>query len=441
MNPERGVGSLKNELSMTGGVSTNFDYNMPLIIEDTQVERIEGFVRPTGGLTQMGPFELVLPAQSDSYLITQNLSLYLKMKITRENGENLQATDVVAPINCLGTTMWEHTEISINDYILSTSSTTNTHYKSYIETILTYDQPTAESYLVGQFFAMDSPGAYENFTGTPGTNKGFIERRDYCQRSRAFDLITPITADFLRTQNYLAPNNKLTIKLYRARNEFILNTTDITRYKLEILDMKLYYHRVRLIDKISPPGIERYLSVRTELKRFPVPAGMRTYNFKIHYGGKMPKSVVIAQVLTAACEGSYDRNPLHFRHFNINQLALKVNGRTVPPDTLQPDFDADTPLVMREFVELFKNSGTFRGSRGNCVSLQQFRNGCTIFPFDLTPDMCNGAHLHISKEGDIGVEIGWSQELVLPITILAHLSYDEVYIHKRGDNEYSVEVI
>lgn len=442
MDSEYGVGTRKNELALVGGKSANFDYNAPIVIEDTQTERLEGFVRPTGGLSQSGPYELILPAVQDSYLVTQNLLLYVKARVTRENGDLILPGDVVAPVNCLGVAMWEHTEVSINDRILSTSSTTNTHYKGYLETMLSYDVVAQISHLRAQGFALDSPGLYDVMAPAPARNKGFIERMDWTREGNTIDFTAPITADFLRTTNNLAPGNKLTIKLYRAKDSFILNSDDFeNNYKLELLDLKMYYHRIRLMDKMAPPGLERYLTMRTELKKFPVAQGMMQYNFKVHYGGKMPKTVVIAQVMTTACEGTYNRNPFYFKHFNVNYLALVVNGRTIPPDALRPDFTAPSPLVAREYTEVFKNTGTFRTNRGNCITLQHFRDGCTVFPFDLTPDMCNGAHLHVAKSGDIGVEIGWKTALPNPITILVHLSYDEVYIHKKGENNYEVETL
>lgn len=437
---EFGVGSRKSHVPSVSSRASNFDYDAPIMIEDAQKERVEGFLRPTGGVAGDGPFEFILPPATDTYLLTGNLALYCVARVLREDGSEMVPGDVVAPINGLGTAMWEHTEVSLNDYVLSGASSTNTHYKSYIETVLSYDATSRDTHLRAQMFALDTPAHYEDFTAL-GANTGFRERRAVIENSSMFDMMYPVTNDFLRAHTHLAPGNKLSIKLYKARDGFLLCTNEDERYKIAIVDLKLFYFRVRLKESIPFPSIERYLTTRTELKRYPVPRGMSTYNFMLHHGGKMPKGIVLAQVATAAAEGSYSRNPFYFQHFGINSLCLRVNGRQVPSDPLTPNFRTDPPLVAREYTHMFMNTGLYRTDKGNCVTLRAFQNGITLFPFDLNPDMCNGHHLHESDIGDISVEISWSRALVAPITILVHCSYDEIYVHKRGSPEFNIEVI
>ena len=209
-------------------------------------------------------------------------------------------------------------------------------------------------------------------------------------------------------------------------------------YKINLLDLKLYYQRIRLKDKFPIPRTERYLYTKTELKRFPIPQGMTSYSINLHQGGKMPKSVIIAQVKTSAAEGSYSENPFYFHHFDINHLCLKVNGQRVPSEPLRPNFSNDgtaNSLVAREYLSMFMNTGLYRIDRGNCVTYEAFSNGLTIFPFDLNVDMCNGYHLHAAKEGSIAIDIGWGTALADPIIVLVHCSYDEVISRKSGDME------
>lgn len=443
---ESGVGSHKETdanaaLSSTAlAQASNFDHSMPIIVEDTQQERVEGSVGPTGGVTGNGPYEFVLPPVEQTFLLLGNLSLYCKARVMRENDAPLIGTDVVAPVNGLGTAMWEHTEVSVNDYTLGGASATNSHYKGYLETVLSYDATSKDTHLRAQLFSMDTPGHYADMTEN-GENAGFRDRFGVVRESQTFDMVSPLTADFLRTDKHLCPGNKLSVKLYRARDAFLLNTVQNRRFHLKILELKLYYQRVRLRENIPIPRVEKYLCTKTEMKRFPIPIGMTRYNFTLHHGGKMPKSIILAQVLTAAAEGSFANNPFYLQHFNINTLALRVNGRQVPSDALQPDFNNEPPLVNRSYVHMFMNTGAYRLDRGNCITLPAFQNGCTVFPFDLAIDMCNGYHLHAAREGTISVEIGWAQALANPITLLAHCSYDEVHVRRDGMRELRSEEV
>ena len=155
---------------------------------------------------------------------------------------------------------------------------------------------------------------------------------------------------------------------------------------------------------------------------------MTAYNFTLHYTGILPKTVVIGQVRTEAIEGDYTLNPLYFEHFDINKLCLRVNGRSVPSDPLQPDFTNVPPLVAREYQHMFLNTGKWRVNESNCINMGQFHDGCTLFPFDLTPDQCNGTHIHRGTEGVINVEMSWSSALLHAITIITECCYDEMKI-------------
>ena len=440
MTSDQGVGSRKSNISSQSARSSNFDFDSPIMIEDTQIDRMDGFVRPTGAVTEEGPYEFVLQPAGDTYLLMGNLYLYAKAKVLREGGANLHATDVVAPVNCLGTAFWEHTETVLNDINVSGSSSAHTNYKGYIETMLSYDSDSKDTHLRSQLFALDTPGHYQDFEGN-GANLGFRERRAIVDGSNTFDFCTPITSDFVRASNHLAPGNKLAFKFYRARDTFLLCTDQVRRYRIKILDLRLYYQRIRLRDSIPLPRNERYFTTKTEMKFFHVARGQTGYTVDLVSGGKMPKSVVVAQVETRSADGSYDTNPFYFQHFNIARICLVVNGRRVPSDALTPDFNNEPPLVAREYTHMFMNTGTFRTDRGNLISLKSFQNGMSIFPFDLTPDMCNGSHLHQGRTGLVALEVEWNAPLTNPITILVHCSFDAVTIKKHNEYEFRQEII
>lgn len=435
---EEGIGNTTDTVKESQAFG--FDYTTPLVVDTTQQERIEGFVRPTGGIAHDGPYEFVLPSVSDSYLMMNKMSLYVQARVLTMDDTAPAATNIVAPCNNLAHSLWENIEVSINDYILSTSSTNNTHYKAYLDTILSYDMTHAESLLENQQFFKDHPDHYEDFNSED--NKVHRARHSIWKNGQTVDFMSTLCADFLRSPQHLAPGNKLTIKLTKANDRFLLNTENTTEpCKLKIVEMMLFYERIRLNDRIAHPTSERYLTVRSELKRFPLPTNMQNYNMKIHYGGKMPKMVVIGQVRTDAVDGVYHRNPFYFNHFGLNYLCLKVNGRSVPSDALKPDFRAKPPLVAREYNHLFKNTGKMNISSGNCVSLKDFRSGMSVFPFDFSPDLCNGNHMHVSKEGEISLELAWATPLRTPITILVYLVYNEIYLHKRSEADFEVQVV
>ena len=101
-----------------------------------------------------------------------------------------------------------------------------------------------------------------------------------------------------RANNYLAPGIKLTIKLSKASDDFLLirGPDTLARFKIKVHDIRLYYYRIRVSNRVPRPRIEHYMIARTELATYPVPMNMRNQSIKIFSGGTIPKSVVFTQV-------------------------------------------------------------------------------------------------------------------------------------------------
>ena len=77
---------------------------------------------------------------------------------------------------------------------------------------------------------------------------------------------------------------------------------------------------------------------------------------------------------------------------------------------------------------MLENTGKVNQSHSVLISKSRFADGYAVFPFDLSPDLCNGAHLHESKVGDIEVQLEWREPLAEPITVLVHLNYEQIYM-------------
>lgn len=410
---EYGIGTRKSTVPTQLAKASNFDYDSPIMLEKIQTSRIECSTRPDGGLSETGPYTFILPSHPDSYLLLANVGLYCQAKIVQRDGTDIAAADTLAPVNMLGSAMWERVEVLLNGYEMHPASTTDTHYKSYIETLLSYDETARETHLRAQAFALDTAGEFDTMTiGADARNKGFRERYGVSSGSKVFDLFSPITCDFLRANNNLAPGNTLTLRLYRAADRFVINGKNLSKfYKLQIVDLQLFYQRVRVRENVAVPLTDRYLITRTEMKHHPITANSTDKTLSIFKGDRMPKSIIIAQVKTTAYQGTYAENGFYLANYDLKRINLKVNGVMVPSDPLRPNFDREKPLVNREFIHLFMNTGSYRQNRGNCIGklgrvlqlyapyshinqstheFPDFIDGSTIFPFDLNPDLCNG---------------------------------------------------
>ena len=61
------------------------------------------------------------------------------------------------------------------------------------------------------------------------------------------------------------------------------------------------------------------------------------------------------------------------------------DGVQIPSKPLQPNFTNDS--FVRCYVRLFTQTGQYYRDTGNTISREQYKDGCALFAFDLTPQM------------------------------------------------------
>lgn len=295
--------------------------------------------------------------------------------------------------------------------------------------------------LYQQYFKDQVPEDWQkitDFAHSGDKNIGFINRLTVTCGSHPWDMYVPLTHDFFRLSNHIAPGNKIDIKLTRHPDSFILNTHLIhMKYKLVIDDMKLHFRTLER-PRVATPMVERYLMNETQMHRQVVAANTPSINFRIHYGGVLPKTIIVAFVDTRAADGNYMFNPFNLQHFKCKKISLMINNDEHPRGGLEMDFSGDFPLVARAYHWMFENTGAEEADKGNVVSWQAFQGGCTIWPFDLTPDKCNSAHNHQALTGQIDLNVEWREPLPHPIYVLYEKVYPKVVINDKQKGIVSI---
>ena len=434
----------------TGGATSTgrINHDGPLLMDDNFDGREETFCRPCNGNTGgSGPWEFTIPA-SNHFLMLPSLCLEMTVKVTKGDGTDLQNDDFVAPINLLGQTMWESVAVTLNDTPINPRSSANTNYKSYIETVLSSRNSAALTRLKSQVFYPDSGGRFNRLTyandamGAAADNEGFRVRRGLFTESRANTLMVPVCADFLHSDKHLAPHNRLTLRFTRAPDNFVLMAANVAEgYKLEISDLKLHFIRLKTKTPLTFRK-ERYLSTRTELRRIAIPQNETSFHATIQQAGRLPKSIIFGLVHSAALEGAYNRNPFFFHHHALTSVNLRVGGVQVPLNPYEPNFLANPPKVYREYNALVNNLGGLYNNRGLLIPPEEFVTGYTFFAYDLSPDLCNGRHLHPSGKGDVDLGLSFRDALAEPVTLVVHLSYDDMIIQTTDEhNAKKIEIV
>ena len=439
-----GVGSLRipNGCKCVSSMTQNFDYYSPVAVESAQKSFFEQKVTPVNGVSS-DPYEFVFEPVADTYLSLNNMYMHVKARILKADGTKPAKTANVAPVNNLLNSMWSSVETRINNISISPASAYNTSYKSMMETILSTENEN-HNYMTSSMFELDTASQFDTLGNA---NVGFKKRKATMrldQEASVFDMCGPICNDFLRSDNHLAPGNKLSLRFNRASDKFCLLTDSTTvEYKLHIDEIAIYARRITVFPEVSkmlfkPGAPQRYKSVYTEMKEFPLVTGLNQWSTRLFSGGALPKQIIVGMVETAAFMGSYTKNPMNFKHFGLNSINLKVNGARVPQEPLEPNFS--TGQINRAYNHLFMNTGKFKVNRSNCVTDDYFVGGMALFPFDLTPDQCNMFHTHGGREGTLELDLSWSAATTAGITVLVYAAFDQV-VSLNGENNHPVVAI
>ena len=140
--------------------------------------------------------------------------------------------------------------------------------------------------------------------------------------------------------------------------------------------------------------------------------------------GQLPKRIVIGMVENTALNGDKDKNPYKFKHFDVNYLALHVDGKQIPAKPPTPKFD--DKLCTWGYASLFMGTHFMGHERGKQISHEEYGNGFTLFAFDVTPDLDEDRHFHLVKQGNLRLELHFATRLLETINVIVYVEFDSV---------------
>ena len=169
-------------------------------------------------------------------------------------------------------------------------------------------------------------------------NKGFVKRWERQNQSKAIELYGRLNSDICNFSQFLLSGVRMQIRLTKAKDDFyLMNAHDDTKTKatFKFLDAELIVRRIRPSPKISVAHTEalskgciaRYNLTRVELKTFTFAAGPQAISINNAVLGMLPKRLIISMVKNTDFLGSRDSNPYNFRHYDLTNFTMYLNGR------------------------------------------------------------------------------------------------------------------
>jgi hypothetical protein len=261
------------------------------------------------------------------------------------------------------------------------------------------------------------------------------KRKELISGSRQFELCDGLHIPFFHQTRYLIPNTIVKLRLTRSSDKLCLLSTaadDTNDYKIILTQCTLVINEVHVNPSIinsqstlmSVGNLAMYPMNHAETRMFTVSAGKLSDRIVIGTNQQVPKRVTIAFVDHEAKNGSLAKDPFRFQHFDIRRISLDLDGRPIPHKPIETNFP--NGLVAQAYYHLAMATGRSDDDVDHGITMEQFKNGQTLFMFDLTPDGCQGSNVHLIKHGSLSLEVVFGTALPATISVIIYTERDEL---------------
>ena len=139
--------------------------------------------------------------------------------------------------------------------------------------------------------------------------------------------------------------------------------------------------------------------------------------------GEVPKRIAVCMMDNDSYNGNYKKNPFNFKHCNLTQIGISVNGEEVPFKPLKLNFDEK--LFVTAYNTLFSGTEKLDGNSGSIMKTDYYSEGYTIIVAGLTPFEI-GDNFDLKAEGTLSIDLVFKSPLTATINVLVYVEYDNV---------------
>ena len=350
-----------------------------------------------------------------------------KLQILKSDGTHLADEDVVIPINYVVASMFNQVDVSLGGTTISSSNNLYS-YRAYIEALLNYGKDAKKSQLQMGMYIKDPAGKFELLDGD--RNKCFDEKNSYFKNSKIVDVSGQIHADIFNQGRLILNGLPLKITLHRNRSSFLfMSNMENPKFKLNLLEaifcvrkVTLTPHRFIELQKQLENVPACYPINRVDVRTHSVAGGLTNFVWDNCYQGQLPNKIIVGMIDNDSCSGIYDKNPFHFKNYDIRKISVLVNGESLPGQPIKVDFENN--LFMDGYRSLFLASGKLNANEGIDISRNEYKDGYTLFGFDLSPTICGGGHTEPIKQGTLKVELDFQKALPSTISVIVYAEFE-----------------
>jgi hypothetical protein len=175
---------------------------------------------------------------------------------------------------------------------------------------------------------------------------------------------------------------------------------------------------------------------RVEVKTYALPSGTVQNVNETLLTGHLPDRIILAFVKSQNMHGTLTSQPFNFTHFNLNHIAITVNGDSNYHKAI--DVDAANGYVIEPYYNMFTEMSLDPCAEGPNITLSAFKNGKMFFVFNLN-DISGGDEFGVQRHGTIKIETKFNQPLGHSVNVICYADYQSTLFIDSGKNVYFKE--
>ena len=148
--------------------------------------------------------------------------------------------------------------------------------------------------------------------------------------------------------------------------------------------------------------------------------------------GALPKKIVFSLVSSKAFNGDFKQNCFNFKHHDLGKIAVSIDGEEAPYSPVEMVFNEQ--LYAKAYYSLFSGLDRAGLDNGNKISFTDFAEGYAIYAFDLTPDMCNGDHFNLIKNGNLRISLNFNTDLAENLNCIVYMEHENIVEINKARN-------
>ena len=153
---------------------------------------------PITSLSDGGPIEFKVSGNGKEFLDFARSYLYLKVKVLKADGSNLDGVSKVGFANYPIASLFNQVDVILGGKLISSATNTYAHH-SILEVLLNYDKEVAESQLGCGLFWMEEM----DISADPVLNTGLGTRSEWTKTSRTVELQGRIHSDLFNQEKLI----------------------------------------------------------------------------------------------------------------------------------------------------------------------------------------------------------------------------------------------